>query len=254
MTGKKIFVIIGVLSLAACQTTGGGGGGGGGSTGNYAASALNFIDPSQTSGSYSADTGNLNISANITFRASTAFLNGASYAKVGGHEMVTTFSKAETGTGGVADTYIKGEGNFSGILTGLAASSTYTDAAITFSTAQLSELNTLRTDIVDLANDISNFPGHANINIWKASLNTKLGELKALVSYGDLQLTFDLMASGNGYYGTFANEQNGEFTQISGIWGERGRLYAVDRNCNSQLCSKIQRRWGGERLAGLFKR
>ncbi|PCI87809.1 MAG: hypothetical protein COB24_05155 [Hyphomicrobiales bacterium] len=176
--------------------------------------ALILLNPSATLGTYTEDASNTNVSANLTFRANSAFFSDGAYSKVQGHEVKVAYGKTEVKAGDTTTSYVKKAGEFSGILTSATVQTTLSQAVATLSASQLSTLNTLRTDIKALEIDIKANP----TDVKKSSLKTKLEELADLISYDGLQISLRSLVSGNGFYGLFVNEDNGDYKQLSGIY------------------------------------
>lgn len=240
MKTKQILLKSGVMGLAfvtlvassgVTVTTGGGGGttggggtgtgggaGGGGGTGSgtpvVVGVPLALINPSAALGTYTEDANKTNVAANLTFRANSAFFANGAYGKVQGHEVKAVYGKTEAATGSTATSYVKKAGEFSGILTSTTHHTTLSQAAATLSAAQLTTLNTLRTDIKALEIDIKANP----TDVKKNSLKTKLEELATLISYDGLQVSLRPLASGNGFYGLFVNNDGGDYKQLSGVY------------------------------------
>lgn len=225
-------VASGTVSVSTVDGTGGGGTTGGGTTGggdtggagsgggtgagtpDVVGSALTLVNPSAALGTYTEDASKTNVSANLTFRANSAFFADGAYSKVQGHEVKAAYGKTEVASGGAATSYVKKAGEFSGILTSSTKSATLSQVAATLSTAQLATLNTLRTDIKALEIDIKANP----TDVKKNSLKTKLEELATLISYDGLQVSLRPLVSGNGFYGLFVNNNSGDYSQLSGIY------------------------------------
>lgn len=225
---KTAIVTLAVLSLVASGITGGGGGDGGGGdggggdggggdgggTGNgdpvVVGSPLILVNPDAAKGTYSESSGYKNVAANLTFRANSAFFNNGSYVKVQGHELKAAYGKSETSSNNVASAYTKNAGAFTGILSSATQFITLDEAAKTLSGAEITQLNNLRTDIANI--------GTKPTLAQQAVLKTKLEELAALISYGGLQVSLRSLPSGNGFYGLFANNDSGDFKQLSGVY------------------------------------
>lgn len=226
---KMVIVGLSVVSLIASGSpsgggssgggTTGGGSGGGGNTGNglptVIGSPLVLVNPSQALGSFTESTDGKNVSANLTFRANSAFFANNSYSKVQGHELKAKFGHTETGN---AASFVKNAGAFTGILSSATLFITLDEAAKTLSVTELNQLSSLRFDISTLENFIETQPANAQILFWKQSLKNKLQEIASLISYGGLQVSLRSLASGNGFYGLFVNNDNGDYKQISGIY------------------------------------
>ncbi|MGL1922212.1 MAG: hypothetical protein OCD03_14395 [Hyphomicrobiales bacterium] len=226
---KMTIIGLSTVSLLASGGTSGGGGtdggtgtGGGGTSGGTTSGGvtvtgtpLALVNPNKALGSYTESGNKKEVSAELTFRANSAFLNNNTYSQVSGHKLTAKFGHTEAGNISV---YLINASEFSGILTSTTAAKTRTEGFRNLSSAELNQLKVLRIDIAALENDITTKPGDAQIGTWKQSLKGKLEALASLISYEGLQVSLRELASGNGFYGLFVNVENGEYKQLSGIY------------------------------------
>ena len=220
MIHKNITIPLICLTLTAC------GGAGGGIT--PPPSTLAVVDANKTSGTYTSSIDNKVVSANLTFRASTAYLNGGSYVKVNGHEVKTSYGKTEVGTPTNVTSFVKNAGAFEGILSSPTVSGSLTTLEATFTSGQRTTLDGLRASISTLETQILGGGTPTQLGAWKVELRGKYEALATLVSYGDLQVSVRSIASGKAYYGLFINKESGNYKQISAIYAKADGVADVD--------------------------
>ncbi len=221
MIKKNITLLLFSLSLTACVADG--------SVDPTENKNLELIDANQTAGTY-VNPNNKIVSANLTFRASSAFLANGVYTKVNGYKITAAYGKTEVGE--PVTSYVKNAGNFDGILTSTAnAPTNFVTLVETFTTAQLGSLNSLRGDINTLEAELNSPPAgtsNAQIGAWKVELKDKYASLSTLVSYGGLQTSVRALPNGNGFYGLFVNKSGSDYRQISGVYAKADGVSNVD--------------------------